>query len=271
MKRILLAALLNLAQGVAAEPAYVEAVPLNDGRILTTQMGEWGTELVLGDEILAEDYQIALLDGGDMGVVVEFAHGGNSCPWRYKLIDKDSGDFRDAGTGEVMHTFGECERLLAVVPEANLIITWYYDATSYGRTYIWNGYAMIQGTLPIPSQDAPDPTGGAQVTRWNGAYPLEILRDPVEQTRLRRVLSDDEFEMLAWYVSFQGPAELRDGFLVAEGCVKYSCDAQNGIFAIRVSDGVPFVRILDDGEVILRIPAGESVPSALLDHAARYP
>lgn len=272
MKRLLAVFALCTASMATAEPDYVDSITLDDGRFLTTGMGSWASALFLDDEMIAEDAQIALVDFGRAGVLVEFAHGGNSCPWSYSLIDKSTGEFRalfpDTERPEV---FADCEMLLDVVPEANIALMYRYDTRSHAIGYTWNGYALQELAVPISRENAPDPAGGAMVTRWDDVDPYELLQDPVEQKRLLQVISEDQFDRLSWLMSFRSPALLQDGFLVADGCVKYSCDYENAIIAIRVSDGAPFVRMYDEGAVTLAMPEGEVMPAALQDHAARYP
>lgn len=272
MKRILAIVGVLAATAASAEPDYIEEITLKDGRVLSTGMGDWGTALTVDGEALLEDAQIGLIDFGRAGVLVEMASGGNSCPWSYSLIDKATGQFREvAPNSDRSEVFAECEMLLDVVPEANLMLTYRYDTRSHAIGYSWNGYALDEIAIPISRENSPEPNGGDMVTRWNDVDPYEMLSDPVEQKRLLQVLSEDQFDRLSWLMSFRSPAILQSGFLVADGCVKYLCDAENAIVAIRVSDGQPFVRIFDNGDVTLAVPEGEDLPRALIEHAVRYP
>lgn len=272
MKRALALITAITASSALAEPVYLEDVTLADGRVLTTGMGDWGTALMLDGEMLLEDAQIALVDFGRAGVLVEMAHGGNSCPWSYRLINKDTGAFRVIAPGTDTPTvFGDCEMLLGVVPEANLILVYRYDTRSHAIGYAWNGYSLDEVSIPISHEDTPEPAGGAMVTRWGDRDPYDMLSDPVEQKRLLQVISEDELDRLSWLMSFRSTALVRDEYLVADGCVKYMCDAQNAVVAIRITDGQPFVRIFDEGDVTLGVPKGQDLPSALLEHAQRYP
>ncbi|MDG2339618.1 MAG: hypothetical protein P8L32_00280 [Paracoccaceae bacterium] len=252
------------ASMVGAEPQYIEAVTLDDGRVLTTGAGEYATVLTLDDEVLLEEAQIGLIDFGRAGILIELAHGGNACPWRYQLIDRDAGSFRviSAGTDQP-EVFAECEMLLGVVPEANLVLTYRYDPKNHAIGYAWNGYGLSEVPITISRQGIPAPVGKDMVTRWDRVDPYEMLSDPVEQVRLLSIMSEDEFDRLSWLMSFRSPAIIRGDYLVAEGCVKYMCSTQNAVIAIRVSDGLPFVRMNDDGVVTQRIPVGELVPRAL--------
>ncbi|MDG1432357.1 MAG: hypothetical protein P8L68_10600 [Paracoccaceae bacterium] len=251
---------------------YVQEVVLEDGRRLTTGQGDYATELMLDGEVLIEEMQIELVDAGAAGILVEIANGGNACPYSFRLINRVTGQFRTIEPdSERPEVFAECEALMSVVPDANLILTWRYDTRSYAKSYVWNGYAMSVGEIAIPRDEVPEPEGGEMVARWDGADPFEMLKDPVEQNRLLRVISEEDFERLSWFMSFRSPAKIRDGFLVADGCIKYLCDAQNAVVAIRVSDGQPFVRIYDEGDVTLGLVEGEDMPPALVQHALRAP
>ena len=272
MKRILAIVGVLAATTVSAEPDYIEEITLDDGRVLSTGMGSWGTVLTVDGAALLEDAQIGLIDFGRAGVLVEMASGGNSCPWSYSLIDKATGVFRQiAPESDRSEVFAECEMLLDVVPEANLMLTYRYDTRSHAIGYAWNGYALDEIAIPISRKNAPEPSGGEMVTRWDDRDPYEMLSDPVEQLRLLHVISEEQFDRLSWLMSFRSPALLQGDYLVADGCVKYLCDAENAIIAIRVSDGLPFVRIYDNGVVALAVPEGENLPEALIEHASRYP
>ena len=277
MFRYLIAGLMFLATPLAAQLNfdafdYVDGVTLEDGRILATGMGEWGTALTLDGEVLEEDAQIGLIDAGAAGILVEIASGGNSCPYRFKLVDRATGEFRQIDPETEMPTvFAQFEALMGVVPDANLILMWRYETRSYAQAYIWNGYALNESVIPISRDGAPKPMGGQQVMRWDDVDPFEMLKDPVEQMRLLDVISEDQFDRLSWLMGFRSPALMQGDFLVADGCVKYLCDAQNAVIAVRASDGQAFVRIFDEGDVTLGVPEGEDLPPALLEHAARYP
>ncbi len=251
---------------------YTQEVLLEDGRVLTTGAGDYATVLTLDGEVLIEEMQIELVDAGAAGVLVEVANGGNACPFSFRLIDRTTGQFRNIGPdAERPEVFAECEALMSVIPDANLMLMWRYDTRSYAKAYIWNGYAMSVDEIPIPRDGTPEPKGGDMVNRWEGVDPFELLKDPIEQNRLLQVISEDDFERLSWFMSFRSPAKIRDGFLVADGCVKYERDAQNAVIAIRVSDGRPFVRIYDEGVVTLGVFEDEGMPAALSQHALRYP
>jgi len=277
MLRYLIAGLALLASPLAADVDldafdYVDEVTLGDGRVLTTGIGEYATALTIGGESLIEEMQIGLIDAGAAGILVEIANGGNSCPYSFMLVDRETGKVREMQPERDNPTlFAECQALMSVVPDANLILMWRYDTRSYASAYIWNGYAMTESVIPISRGGAPEPTGGAMVTRWDDVDPFEMLKNPVEQKRLLQVISEEAFDTLSWFMGFRSPATVRGGYLVAGGCVKYMCDAQNAVIAVRVSDGAPFVRIFDQGAVILGVPEGEDMPDALRAHVARYP
>ncbi len=249
------------AQPEFSDVEYLMEATLPDGRIVTTGMGEVGSTLLVGDDVLHENAQVDLIDAGHMGILVESSSLGNACPYYYLLIDKQTGRLVEISNDEeAPFVFARCEALLAVVPDANLILTWRYDPHAYAQAYIWNGYAMTKSTIPILHDGIPAPEGGDMVTRWDGVDPYELLKDPVEQLRLLQVLSGDEFDQLAWVMSMRSSAELNGDFLLAEGCVKNQCDTQNARIAIRISDGAPFVRIYDEGLVVLGVPDGEMFP-----------
>ena len=137
--------------------------------------------------------------------------------------------------------------------------------------YVWNGYALNQSAIPISRDGTPEPQAGDAVTRWHGEDTYDLLRDPVEQKRLLQVITEEQFDRLSWLLSFRPPAAVEGDYLHIDGCVKYLCDAQNAAIAVRISDGAPFVRMFDDGDVTLGMPKGEEMPPLLQAHAVRYP
>jgi len=257
---------------LAAQPMGLDHFTLVDGRVLTVEQLSFEAELSLDGETLWEDAQIELFDAGDAGVLVQTWHGGNSCPFSYMLIDKATGAFREINPDSDRSTiFAECEGLVSVIPELATILMKRYDTRNMSIGYIWYGYALEEFAIPIVREGAPEPEAGDMVTRWHDQDPYDFLRDPVEQKRLLQVVSEVEFDTLSWLMSFRSPAYLDGDYLLMDGCVKYLCDAQNAIVAVRVSDGLPFVRVFDDGEVILGVPTGEDLPAAVKAHSARYP
>ena len=260
------------AGALAAEPVSLDSVTLDDGRVLTIQRFPFDAELQLDGQSILEDAGVEMFDAGEAGILVQTWHGGNSCPYSFRLMDKTNGEFRQINlNGDRPEVFAECEGLISVIPELATILTERYSTRNMAKGYIWYGYALEEFAVPIMGGNAPEPEPGDMVTRWNGEDPYDFLRDPVEQKRLLRVISEVQFDDLSWLMSFRSPAYVEGDYLLMDGCVKYLCDAQNAIVAVRVSDGQPFVRIYDDGAVTLGGPAGEELPPAIQAHAARYP
>ncbi len=96
---------------------------------------------------------------------------------------------------------------------------------------------VAEVAVPMRETAAPMPGGGTAVTRWEGAHPYEILEDPGERQRFLALMPQEKLFQLQERVSVASGAEIRDGWLIATGCMPHQCGIEGGAFAIEIATG----------------------------------
>ncbi|MEM9045728.1 MAG: hypothetical protein AAGC81_13645 [Pseudomonadota bacterium] len=107
---------------------------------------------------------------------------------------------------------------------------------------------------------------GEEVTRWVGSLAWGILQNPSERLRYYAIMDRDQlYELRTSLIGIEVyRTELRDGFLVGNGCWPHRCGERTGFLAIEVATGAPFAAILWCNELEL-FKGGLPAPAPLLE------
>jgi hypothetical protein len=107
------------------------------------------------------------------------------------------------------------------------------------QTFRFDGRQITQQAVaPVA---APAAGGGADVTRWLTRHPQNMLQDPSALARLATIMPADKLEALAARMSGPGVTEQRGDWVVGTACQAHQCNTSGGAWALRISDGAPFV------------------------------
>lgn len=99
----------------------------------------------------------------------------------------------------------------------------------------------------LPDDAAPPPGGGTAVTRWEGEHAHSIVRDAGERQRFVAIMPREKLFELMDRMHVGGAAVLKDGWLIATGCMPHRCNLEAGAFAIEIATGRPEAVIFHDG------------------------
>ena len=222
-------------------------------------------KVTVAGKVVYTDGSVALHEFGEVGILIEGHHGGKHCPNSYHILNPATGKLRILFPENDRSTlFGECLRLIAVLPDVELVILGPSQPEEQATIYAWNGKTMIETILKRSNSGAGIPGGGDAVRRWKDKYLFELLGDPDERTRLLSVLSEEELKWFGYAVMRGSPMHEKDGFVVGHGCEPDMCNANWAVLALRISDGAPFVLMPDGFE---RLPKGQKMPAVIREEA----
>jgi hypothetical protein len=132
------------------------------------------------------------------------------------------------------------------------------------ETFAWDGVTLTSTLVPQGAAEAAGP--GEAVTRWIGGAPHAIFEDPSERARFGSIMAPDDIQVLSEALSLGQTVEERDGWVVGYGCRQHLCNALQGAWAIRVSDGAVAAAILTYGSERLYGATDTEVFAGLLEH-----
>ncbi|WP_421704728.1 hypothetical protein [Aliiroseovarius sp.] len=117
------------------------------------------------------------------------------------------------------------------------------------KTYAYDGVTLTESETPIPAPTDQGLGGGADVTRWLGAYPWDVLHDPGEQARFLRIADMNTLESLRVHVDVANQVVQRGDWLLGAGCFPHRCNSQRGFWGIRISTGDPVIVLQETGRI----------------------
>ncbi|PTX56922.1 hypothetical protein C8N43_1587 [Litoreibacter ponti] len=202
-----------------------------------------GTDLGIEDWSINIDGVYALEGGAHDWVLLTVHFGGNACTAPKMVLRLSNGAVTRTDT------FGVCKGLAKDIlfhPDAVEVVFSDSDPKVAQRVFRFDGVTLTD--TPIAAGVAADTlAGGADVLRWLGRHPQNLLQDPGEQARLRRIMGPDGIDEMSRRMS--GPGEIRQegGWVVGRACQAHQCNAAAAAWAIRISDGVPFAIFYDRG------------------------
>jgi hypothetical protein len=166
-------------------------------------------------------------------VIASSNHRGNMCGgWQDWFLIQVS----DAGA-VVAPPLNACNGITDVRIENNALVLdmTHGDLSVAHETFTWDGITLTSVLVP---QAAAIPAGaGADVTRWIGRNTWEMFEDASERARMGTVMSPEDVQELAGAMSFGSQFEQRGDWVVAQSCQRHNCGFNQGVLAIRISDG----------------------------------
>lgn len=109
----------------------------------------------------------------------------------------------------------------------------------------WRGSFTLKIDIPPAGQSSGTDSaeGTSDLGRYVGKYPSEMFRgEPGLKTRLRELLGAN-YTTLTSRLQTEMPIERDGNVIIARGCMAHQCTIEEGILAIDLSDGKPFVAI----------------------------
>jgi len=218
-------------------------------------VGPIGQQRVLfnGADLGIETYSYSIdgvwaVQGGTQDwAVLTSRHGGNMCGGASQIAI-----MLTSGTAVRTDEFGVCQGGpidLRVTPEAlEVDISDPAPRVAY-QTFRFDGAQLSQ--VAVAEATAPAAGAGQAVTRWLGKHPQNLTQDPSEQARFTRVLTPQNMDEMNRRMSGPGDTRQEGGWIVGRACQAHACNNAAAAWALRISDGAPFVVFYDRGGPIV--------------------
>ncbi|EPX80763.1 hypothetical protein [Litoreibacter arenae] len=202
-----------------------------------------GSDLGIENHAYSIDGVWAVEGGAQDWAVLTSRHGGNMCGGASQIAIM----LRD-GAAVRTDEFGVCRggpTDLRVTPEAvEIDISDPAPRVAY-QTFRFDGSQLTQ--VAVSEGTAPAAGAGQDVTRWLGQHPQHLTQDPSEQARLARVMTPENVDELNRRMSGPGDTKQEGNWIVGRACQAHQCNSAAAAWALRISDGAPFVIFYDRG------------------------
>lgn len=262
--------LLSLLSGAEA---FGEELQTRFGSLVVTRTGDWSQALSLDGAIvpgteaayLHPEQVIRWREDVDVAIVFQ-ATGGTACPGYFQFVTITAD-----GRASASEAVGSCSDVLDEVRTSPLSIE--IDMPSLNPTIAkvtvrFDGISA-RAISVVRNEIGAEPAGaGADVTRWHGTHPFDVLKDPAERLRFRTIMQEATVYELMELIGVAGPAEVEGGFLFGRGCKPHDCGFSEAGFAIEVATGRPFAVLKTEVEGT-RVLGGEldDLPPSLREFA----
>lgn len=183
--------------------------------------------------------------GAEDAVLLAVYSGGNDVCFDARVIVAVS-----AAGARATAPFGACGTGVAATRAGGARLEVDIDVTDPRLEHVTAVYAAGQVLeVPVPRREvpAPMPGPGADVTRWAGVHPWEIVQDPGERRRLLEVMPRGKLFELEERLAVGSEAVLEGGWLVAQGCMAHMCGVEAGAFALEVETGAVQAVLFHEG------------------------
>lgn len=258
--RSTLAAALLLAAGflpaVAQEPEIIE---FEGGRITITEKDTGEKVLAFDGRIIATDYVVFLNRTADVAgtpvALVSIGSGGNACGVSTVILWRGESGIEDQRVGD------DCGAPTpSISDDALLFVPWVNPGETGLVVQRWTPQEGLHtfGTLSYAPEAG---TGWADIDPAHLSHPLDLFRNAAIYDAASALLGDG----LAEYAVELGTAtapEMRDGMIVANGCVPHACGISDSFVAVDVAARAIYLARQADQGPPESWPAAEQWPQA---------